>query len=127
MRRVAGCLAGITAVLAWEALTATSHPGLQVRPLAAAGDPLVMLSEGVLAQTADVFVTQKPESRLRMPAPRVARASAEALREIAAEAADRGAQIANAGACACDEAARMADAGVPQATTQARCEQTGPG
>jgi hypothetical protein len=48
--RLAGCVAGIVGVLGWEAMTAAFHPTLNLKASAASDDPLVALSEGVLAE-----------------------------------------------------------------------------
>jgi hypothetical protein len=49
--RLAGCVAGIVGVLGWEAATAAIHPTLNLKASVAveASDPLVALSEGVMA------------------------------------------------------------------------------
>ena len=49
--RLAGCVAGIVGVLGWEAATAAVHPTLDLKAEAPVevDDPLVALSEGVVA------------------------------------------------------------------------------
>jgi hypothetical protein len=123
-QRVAGCVAGIVAVLGWEALTATSHPTLYVRPYEPPEDPLVALSEGVVGVTA-------PE-RPRPESSRLGGANAHVRVASAADLPEPSTAPCEVAAALCDDvsaplaAGAYVDAGAAPSPGSA-CGGTGPG
>jgi hypothetical protein len=109
--RLAGCVAGIVGMLGWEAATA-AHPTLHLKANAPieTGNPLVALSEGVIA-TPSTPAVQHDRERTWSLAP----------------ARQQGAQPCNVAAVSCSQPIKE-DAGVaPVSASPSACKGAGKG